>query len=579
MSATLFSREVVFEGVCWPEGHGAPSAGGKDDVLIGESLVRGMDTAFRGYFPPLKYRASDQTRNLRGFVRNLLYDDEGLANFADGGDEEMTRLGEALRALDTFRTESSHYSWEEFLSVLGREVGGRGAGGAVYAKGRGFVVPGEGHGKSLEEQRASFIDQAKRELDAIAHAEGGTREDLLRKLRKETASPTGSRGTGEESVAVEMDVDADDDRGMSGANGGADTAAGDDVLRAKDEAIAAIEQQLAALKMAKSGASTGGSGSSSGLARPSSHAQQQQQHQGGFGSAGGAVAAPPGASAELLQQKSLRGLSETQASEELERRMAAKESRQQQDQQAKAMKSFLRKGPLSQEQEREVDRAFNSGPDHEVLVNAFNASLTRRDLKCLRPYTWLNDEVVNMYMQLLSCRDKELCKANPSRRQSHFFTSFFLTKLKGMDCKYNYTGVKRWTRRVKVFEMDKIFVPVNVSNAHWCMAVIFVQQKRINYYDSMGGGGKSVREDLLLWLEDEDEDKNGDNATFEPDDWTTVGTKVASTPQQENGSDCGAFAVSFASYLSDDLPFDFRQADISQMRRRMLWSLLHQRLV
>lgn len=31
-------------------------------VLIGESLVRGMDTAFRGYFPPLKYRASDQTR-------------------------------------------------------------------------------------------------------------------------------------------------------------------------------------------------------------------------------------------------------------------------------------------------------------------------------------------------------------------------------------------------------------------------------------------------------------------------------------------------------------------------------------
>lgn len=25
--------------------------------------------------------------------------------------------------------------------------------------------------------------------------------------------------------------------------------------------------------------------------------------------------------------------------------------------------------------------------------------------------------------------------------------------------------------------MDKIFVPVNVSNAHWCMAVIYVQKK------------------------------------------------------------------------------------------------------
>lgn len=54
---------------------------------------------------------------------------------------------------------------------------------------------------------------------------------------QETASPTGSRGPGEESVAVEMEVDEDDDRGMSGANGGAATA-DDDVLRAKDEAIA-----------------------------------------------------------------------------------------------------------------------------------------------------------------------------------------------------------------------------------------------------------------------------------------------------------------------------------------------------
>lgn len=51
------------------------------------------------------------------------------------------------------------------------------------------------------------------------------------------------------------------------------------------------------------------------------------------------------------------------------------------------------------------------------------------------------------------------------------------------------------------------------------------------------------------------------------------------THLQENGSDCGAFAVSFASYVSDDLPFDFRQADITQMRRRMVWSLLKQQLV
>lgn len=31
--------------------------------------------------------------------------------------------------------------------------------------------------------------------------------------------------------------------------------------------------------------------------------------------------------------------------------------------------------------------------------------------------------------------------------------------------------------RIKVFQMDKLFVPVNVSNAHWCMAIIYMQKK------------------------------------------------------------------------------------------------------
>jgi Ulp1 family protease len=35
---------------------------------------------------------------------------------------------------------------------------------------------------------------------------------------------------------------------------------------------------------------------------------------------------------------------------------------------------------------------------------------------CLRPRTWLNDEIVNFYMAMLDQRDKILCKAAPARR-------------------------------------------------------------------------------------------------------------------------------------------------------------------
>lgn len=48
----------------------------------------------------------------------------------------------------------------------------------------------------------------------------------------------------------------------------------------------------------------------------------------------------------------------------------------------------------------------------------------------------------------------------------------------------------------------------------------------------MAGAGKAVTNALLMWLEDEDEDKNKGNATFDPDEWGTVATDEAMTPQQ-----------------------------------------------
>ncbi|CAN0233793.1 unnamed protein product [Discosporangium mesarthrocarpum] len=187
--------------------------------------------------------------------------------------------------------------------------------------------------------------------------------------------------------------------------------------------------------------------------------------------------------------------------------------------------------------------------------------------------TWLNDEVINTFMKLLDARDQQLCGASPGRRRSHFFTSFFLTKLKGTG--YNYQGVKRWTKKVKVFELDKVYVPVNVNNMHWCMAVIYIQQKRIQYYDSMMGTGEPTLKSLLSWLGDETKHKL--EKKFNMEEWELVQTS-SSTPQQQNGSDCGAFSCAFAWYISEGLPLSFSQEDIPNMRNRMLWSLLNQRI-
>ncbi|KAF1776760.1 Protein kinase, ATP binding site [Phytophthora cactorum] len=191
----------------------------------------------------------------------------------------------------------------------------------------------------------------------------------------------------------------------------------------------------------------------------------------------------------------------------------------------------------------------------EVLIQKYNVDITRRHLQCMLPGTWLNDEVINFYFQMMSDRDEALVKAGVLPKRSHFFNSFFYTK-------------------IDLFAMDKIFMPVNVGNMHWCMAVIFMTEKRIQYYDSMHGSGAACLKVLLVahclharYLHDESEHKK--KQKFNEEGWRLV-TTTPDTPQQNNGSDCGVFSCMFADYLSQNKPLSFVQKDIPFHRHRMV---------
>eukprot|EP00752_Nemacystus_decipiens_P018559 g16638.t1 len=242
---------------------------------------------------------------------------------------------------------------------------------------------------------------------------------------------------------------------------------------------------------------------------------------------------------------------------------------------------FYLKERISLSQEFEVDVAFYGGRDSEILVEAFGVQLTRASLKSLQPGTWLDDEVLNMCMNLLQARDKELCQKDANRRPSLFFNSFFFTKLTSDDpCgsfKFDYEGVKRWTHTVNIFDLDKLYVPVNINKTHWCLVVVYIQRKRFNFYDSLGGRGKAVIDSLVKWLKLEDEHKNGGKGTSGLE-WDRVRPNKETDPMQGNNHDCGAFLVSYAACINDGLPFDFCQDDMPQIRQRIVWSLLHQSL-
>ncbi|CAI5739224.1 unnamed protein product [Hyaloperonospora brassicae] len=212
-----------------------------------------------------------------------------------------------------------------------------------------------------------------------------------------------------------------------------------------------------------------------------------------------------------------------------------------------------------------VEDALHEGPMEEILIQKYNVDIKRRHLQCLLPLQWLNDEVINFYFQMMSDRDEALVNAGVLPKRSHFFNSFFVTKVS--ENGYNYVNVRRWTRKIDLFAMDKIFMPVNVGNMHWCMAVIFMAEKRIQYYDSMHGSGAACLKVIMRYLHDESEHKK--KTKFDRQGWELV-TTTPDTPLQTNGSDCGVFSCMFADYVSRNTPLSFVQRDIPFHRHRMV---------
>jgi hypothetical protein len=104
-----------------------------------------------------------------------------------------------------------------------------------------------------------------------------------------------------------------------------------------------------------------------------------------------------------------------------------------------------RRKPLTTEEETTVTAALSSPHNGTLLIEKFKIPMTRAKLSCLRPVTWLNDEVINFYLEMLSERDALLCeRSNCSRRASHFFNTFFIAKLLE-NGQFTYSNVRRYS--------------------------------------------------------------------------------------------------------------------------------------
>ncbi|OBA21812.1 cysteine proteinase, partial [Metschnikowia bicuspidata var. bicuspidata NRRL YB-4993] len=217
--------------------------------------------------------------------------------------------------------------------------------------------------------------------------------------------------------------------------------------------------------------------------------------------------------------------------------------------------------PLSDSQLAIVESKWKARNTNERIVSDFSIDITVKDIQTLKDSSWLNDNVIDFYLNLVAARSTGIfCWT------THFFSTL---KSKG------YQGVARWAKRKKVnlLEKDLVIVPINIMSTHWALAVIDNQAKLISYYDSLASRGNLKALQLLSEYMSKESER-----LLMPQIAYTLHANVK-TPQQQNGFDCGVFTCTVAKCLSEQLPLSFSQKDMRLIRRRMAYEIINNNLL
>ncbi|KAM4739387.1 uncharacterized protein FYW61_003866 [Anableps anableps] len=200
-----------------------------------------------------------------------------------------------------------------------------------------------------------------------------------------------------------------------------------------------------------------------------------------------------------------------------------------------------------------------SAPVAGFMVTYNKHNLRLEDLGTLEDQNWLNDQIINMYGELIM---------DVAEQKVHFFNSFFYKQLVAK----GYDGVKRWTKKVDLFSKWLLLIPIHLE-IHWSLIAVTMATKTISYYDSQGIVFRHTTNNIMKYLQSEAREKK--QAAFQK------GWKIAiikGIPQQKNDSDCGVFVLEYCRRLSMKQPLLFSQNNMPQIRKRIYKELCDCRL-
>lgn len=227
---------------------------------------------------------------------------------------------------------------------------------------------------------------------------------------------------------------------------------------------------------------------------------------------------------------------------------------------------------------------FSSTDDFEDIIypqgDPDAVSISKRDAELLLPETFVNDTIIDFYIKYLSTR----IESNEKHRY-HFFNSFFFRKLADLDKDQGrapegraaFLRVRKWTRKINVFEKDFLFIPVNF-NLHWSLIVICYPGEVMTFedgdtklsakipcilhMDSLRGSHAGLKDIIQSYLWEEWKERHPEYTSDNSDKFLNLRFVSLELPQQDNSFDCGLFLLHYVEQFLTDAPSNFNPLKI-----------------
>ncbi|KAI7731996.1 hypothetical protein M8C21_030184 [Ambrosia artemisiifolia] len=203
-------------------------------------------------------------------------------------------------------------------------------------------------------------------------------------------------------------------------------------------------------------------------------------------------------------------------------------------------------------------------------------SISKRDVDLLLPDTFVNDTVIDFYIKYLKNKIKP-----EDKHRFHFFNSFFFRKLadpeKGplhaSEGKAAFQRVRKWTRKVNLFEKDYVFIPVNY-NYHWSLIVMchlgevatykdddvtkMTKVPCVLHMDSIRGSHSGLKDLIQSYLKEEWKGRRLQEASEDISSrFDNIRFISLELPQQPNSFDCGLFLLHYVELFLEQAPIYF----------------------